>query len=123
VQGNITFQGEAFSLRADRAEMVGTEKDGAKGSQAADLRLTEIALYGRVECSGQGYRFSSNEALIVFDGNRPTRVLAKGRAALQGSAGSGVGDALEILFEPGKAMPRIQWVGGVRGKHEVPLGR
>ena len=123
IQGNITFQGEAFTLRADRAEMIGPENAAPKVARTADFRLTEVKLSGRVECSGQGYRFSSREALITFDGNRPAKIVAKGEATLQGSVGSGSGETMELIFQRGETMPRIQWAGSVRGKHEVPIGR
>jgi len=123
MQGNIAFQGEAFTLRADRVEIIGPPNAAPRVTKSADFRLSEIKLFGRVECSGQGYRFSSREALITFDGNRPAKVVAKGDATLQGNAGSGSGDTMELIFQRGETMPRVQWAGNVRGNHEVPIGR
>jgi hypothetical protein len=123
MRGNISFMGEAISLRADRAEIIGAENAAPQDTRAADLQLTEIRLYGRVECSGQTYRFSSREALIAFEGNRPTRVLARGETAFYGNVGSGAGETLELIFERGRSMPRIRWDGRVRGEYEVPIGR
>jgi len=119
IQGSITFKGETFTLRADRAEIIG---DGtSQGTHS--ISLSEIRLSGRVECSAPDYRFSSRDASIKFDGDRPRHIEAKGGISLQGSLGSGFGDTLELFFENGWRQPNINWSGGVRGKVEVSIDR
>jgi hypothetical protein len=118
IQGTITFQGETFTLRADRAEIT-------QGGDAASrgVSIEEVRLRGRVECSAKSYRFASREATITFENNQPKRILASGGTSLQGSLGGGAGDSIEIVFEQGSAQPSINWLGQVRGKVDVPLGR
>ncbi|MDR2697300.1 MAG: hypothetical protein LBB40_02360 [Holophagales bacterium] len=120
VQGSLNFQGETFTLKADNAVIIGNENI-APGTSATLVR--EVRLTGRVECSAQGYRFSSKEANIIFENNRPKQITAKGDASLHGSLGSGSGDILELTFEQGKSKPLINWSGRVRGKTEVPFER
>jgi hypothetical protein len=117
IQGNITFQGEVFTLRADRAEII----QGDNTAQGASIK--EVRLLGRVECSAKTYRFASKEATIAFENNQPRRIIASGGTSLQGSLGGGTGEAIELVFEQGSNQPSINWSGQVRGKVEVPFGR
>ena len=114
IQGSLNIQGETFGLRADRAEVVGNDNINS---------IKEAHLIGRVECLTETYRFSAQEAIITFDNNRISKIIAKGEASLQGSLGSGVGEFLELNFEQGKSRPRINWSGQVRGKIEAPFGK
>ena len=120
IHGNFNFRGETFTLRADSAEIIGNENIGSGGT---NVPIKEVRLIGRVECSAQSYRFSSKEATIVFDGNRPRQITARGDASLHGSLGSGFGDTFELTFEQGRSQPLISWFGRVRGKVEVSLDR
>jgi hypothetical protein len=125
IQGNINYQGETFTIRADNAEVLG--KSNGNGSNASvgrsGISLREIRLRGRVECSAQNYRFSSREATIAFENNRPVKIMAKGRTLLQGSLGSGSGESMELVFEQGNNQPKVSWSGQVRGEIEVFLDR
>jgi lipopolysaccharide export system protein LptA len=120
IQGNITFQGEMFTLRADNAVII---RDDNIAPEGTEVLIKEVRLVGRVECSAKSYRFSSKEASITFENNQPRRILASGGTSLQGSLGSGVGDSIELIFEQGSDHPNINWSGQVRGKIGVSLGR
>jgi hypothetical protein len=119
IRGSLNFQGETFTLRAANAEMIGSGPASGKGG----VSIGEVRLTGSVECSGQGYRFSSKEAIILFDGDQLKRITAKGGASLQGSLGAGSGDTLELTFVQGKSQPQVTWTGQVRGVVEVSLDR
>jgi len=120
VQGSMNFQGETFTLKADNAVIIGSESNV---SGRAGTLVKEVRLLGRVECSAQSFRFSSEEAIITFENNRPKQITAKRYASLQGSLGNGVGDVLELKFEQGKSKPLINWTGRVRGKADVVIGQ
>jgi hypothetical protein len=120
VQGSLNFQGETFTLKADNAVIIGNDNIGS-GRSAVSVK--EVRLAGRVECSAESYRFSSEEAIITFQNNRLKQITAKRSASLQGSLGSGIGDIMELTFEQGTSKPIISWSGRVRGKAEVPFER
>jgi len=120
IQGNFNFNGETFSVKADKAEIIGDENIGSGRSVTS---IKELRLSGRVECVGQNYNFSSREARITLDNNRLRRITATGGVSLYGSLGSGFGDDFELIFEEGKNQPIVNWSGRVRGRIEVPLER
>jgi hypothetical protein len=117
IQGNLNFQGETLTLRADNAEIIGDDVN----SEFFNTSIKELRLKGRVECSAQAYRFSSKETQISLKNNRIERIIAFGGTRLHGSLGSGMGDTLELVFQPGENQPVVSWTGKVRGKVEVPF--
>jgi hypothetical protein len=120
IQGSLNMQGETLTLRADRADIIGGDN---MGSSVSGISIKEARLAGRVECLTENYRFSAQEAIITFDNNQPSKIIAKGKTSLQGSLGSGVGEYLELTFEKGKKQPHINWSGQVRGKFEAPFDK
>ncbi|MCL1892820.1 MAG: hypothetical protein FWG02_01115 [Holophagaceae bacterium] len=120
IQGSITFKGDTFTLRADRAIFQGKKNSNNAGP---GISLTEITLSGGVECSAPSYRLSSKTASLKFDNDRMVLITATGGIIFDGSLGSGVGDTLELIFDDDSKPPQIKFSGSVQGKIDVPIGR
>ncbi len=75
-----------------------------------------VALTGRVNCQGQGWRLHANRILVHLGPDDTVKtVSAQGAVALQGRIGEGSGEALDLDLPTQTA----RWKGRVRGMAEV----